>query len=121
MIFMDLHKVYDALYRSICLEILEGYGVGPREFRILWTNWSRLRMVAKAGGYYRAALKGAMGVTQVYPLSPTIFNVVVDALVRHWFTVMVESVEEWSRCVQEGRHKNAPFCVDDDMVALSDP
>ena len=28
-IFLDLHKVYDALYRSRCLEILEGYGMGP--------------------------------------------------------------------------------------------
>ena len=28
-IFLDLHKAYDALDRSRCLEILEGYGVGP--------------------------------------------------------------------------------------------
>ena len=27
-IFLDLHKEYDALDRSRCLEILEGYGVG---------------------------------------------------------------------------------------------
>ena len=47
-IFMDPHKVYGALDRPICLDILEGYGVGPRAFRILRTYWSRLRMVAKA-------------------------------------------------------------------------
>ena len=29
LIFLDLHKAYYALYRSRCLEILEGYGVGP--------------------------------------------------------------------------------------------
>ena len=28
-VFLDLHKVYDALDMSRCLEILEGYGVGP--------------------------------------------------------------------------------------------
>ena len=28
-IFLELHKAYDALDRSRCLEILEGYGVGP--------------------------------------------------------------------------------------------
>ena len=26
-IFLDLHNAYDALYRDICLDILEGYGV----------------------------------------------------------------------------------------------
>ena len=82
-IFLDLHKVYDALDRSRCLEILEGYGVGPRVWRLLQTYWQRLTMVARAGGYYGAALQGDRGVTQGDPLSPTIFNVVVDVVVRH--------------------------------------
>ena len=34
-IFLDLHKVYDALDRSRCLDILEGYGVGPQDRRPL--------------------------------------------------------------------------------------
>ena len=29
-IFLDLHKAYDALDRSRCLEILERYGIGPQ-------------------------------------------------------------------------------------------
>ena len=52
MIFLDLHKPYDALGRSRCLEILEGYGVGPKARRLLTTYWHRLTMVARAGGYY---------------------------------------------------------------------
>ena len=31
MIFLDLHKVYNNLESSRLLEILEGYGVGPRD------------------------------------------------------------------------------------------
>ena len=80
-IFLDLHKSHDALDRSRCLDILEGYGVGPRSCRILQTYWSQMRMVARAGGYYRAAFTGDRGVMQGDPLSPTIFNVVVDAVV----------------------------------------
>ena len=49
-------------------------------------------MVARVGGYYGEAFKGAWGVTQGDPLSPTIFNVVVDAVVRHW--VMLEMSED---------------------------
>ena len=40
-------------------------------------------IVARVGGYYGAAFKGAWGVKQGDPLSPTIFNVVMDAVVRH--------------------------------------
>ena len=83
-IFLDLTKAYDALDRSRCLDILEGYGIGPSARRLLKTYWRRLTMVARAGRYYGEAFKGERGVTQGDPLSPTIFNVVVDAVVRHW-------------------------------------
>ena len=71
MIFLDLHKVYYALDRSRCLEILEGYGVGPRARELLQTYWHRLTMVARVGGYYGTAFRGERGVTQGNPLSPT--------------------------------------------------
>ena len=58
MIFLYLHKVYDALDRSRCLEILEGYGVGPQARRLLQNYWRRLTMVAQARGYYRTVFKG---------------------------------------------------------------
>ena len=94
MILMDLHKAYDALNRSRCLFTFEGYGVVPRSHQLLQTYWKRFMIVASSGGYYGTAFQGARGVTHVDPLSPTIFNVVVDAVVRHWVTVMVEGVEE---------------------------
>ena len=59
--------------------------------------------------------------TQGDPLSHTIFNVEVDAVVRHWMMVMVEGAEEQSECRQEGRHHNTLFYADNGMVALSDP
>ena len=80
MIFLDLHKTYDALDRSRLLEILEGYGVGPRSRKLLQTYWHRLTMVARAGDYYGTSFRVERGVTQGDPLSPTIFNVVVDAV-----------------------------------------
>ena len=91
-IFLDLHTAYDALDRSRCLEILEGYGVGPRSKRLLHNYWRRLTMVARAGGYYGTDFKGERGVTQGDPLYPTIFNVVVDVVVRHWVTMALEEV-----------------------------
>ena len=54
-------------------------------------------------------------------LSPTIFNVVVDAVLRHWVTVMVEGAEERGKCGQEGRYHNHLFYADDGMVASLEP
>ena len=83
-IFLDLHKAYDALDRSRFLEILEGYGVSPKARKLLQTYRHRLTMVARAGGYYRTEFMGEIGVTQGDQLFPTIFNVVVNAVVWHW-------------------------------------
>ena len=49
-IFLDLTKSYDALDRPRCLDILEGYGVGPSSRRLLQNYWRRLTMAARAGG-----------------------------------------------------------------------
>ena len=78
-------------------------------------------MAERAGGYYGEAFKGNRGVTEGDLLSPTIFNIVADAVVRHWVVVMMEVAEEQGERVQESRHQNALFCADDGMVALLDP
>ena len=55
------------------------------------------------------------------PLSPTIFNVVVDAVVRHWVTLAMEEADKQGERGREGRHQASLFYADDGMVALSDP
>ena len=77
-------------------------------------------MVARAGGYCGAEFMGDRGVMQGDSLYPTIFNVVVDAVVKNWVSVMVEVSEERGGRRQEGIHHNALFYTDDGMVALSD-
>ena len=59
--------------------------------------------------------------TQGDPLSPTILNVVVDTVVRHWVTGFIADAGEQGDLGQEGRHQAALFYADNDMVALSDP
>ena len=120
-IFLDLTKAYDALDRSRCLEILEGYGVGPNARRLLTTYWRRLTMEARAAGYYGTEFGGERGVTQGDPLYSTIFNVVVDAVVWHWVNGIVEAAEAKGETGREGRHQSALFYADDGMVVLSDP
>ena len=78
-------------------------------------------MVAQAGRYYGTTFRGYRGATQGDPLSPTIFNVVVDAVIRNWVHGVVEKAEARGETGREGRHQAALFYSDDGMVALSDP
>ena len=77
--------------------------------------------MSRAGGYYRMAFQGSHGVTQGHPLSPKIFNMVVDVVARHWVTVMVEGAEERGKSGQEGRHQASIFYAYDGMVASLNP
>ena len=54
------------------------------------------------------------------PLSPTIFNMVVDGVVRHWVAVMVEGAEERGERGKEGRHHNDLLYADNGIVASLD-
>ena len=73
------------------------------------------------GRVLRVRLKVARGVTQGDPLSPTIFNVVVDAVVRHWVTMALDEAEKRGERGKECRHQAALFYADEGMLSLSDP
>ena len=82
-IFLDLRKTYDSLDREECIDILVGYEVGPRKTSILQMYWVQIHMAVNAGGNYGPAFQSQHEVNQEYPLSPTIFNLVVDAFIQH--------------------------------------
>ena len=48
-------------------------------------------MLAKDGGYFGRPFKGYQDFMQGETLSPKIFNVIVDAVIRHWVTVATPS------------------------------
>ena len=60
------------------------YGVEPRSLCLLCRYWAQLHIVARVEEYYGLPFRRERGVTQGDPLSPTTFNVVVDAVVCHW-------------------------------------
>ena len=45
-------------------------------------------MAEKAGGHYGPVFQSHRGVTQEVPLSHTMFNLVVDSVIKHWVTVV---------------------------------
>jgi hypothetical protein len=84
MVFMDLKKAYDTLDRMQALRILKEYGVGEKLWRIISTIWANDTMVPRQAGYFGCAFRAHRGVRQGGIMSPVTFNVMVDAVVRHW-------------------------------------
>ena len=60
-IFVNIHKIYDALDWGRALEILEGCGVGPQVLQLLTQYWYWETMVARIFGY--VILSGIPGFT----------------------------------------------------------
>ena len=58
-------------------------------------------MVDCTGRYYGVALQDFRGVNQGYQLSSTIFNVVMDEVVRNWVSLVAGDVVEPDGMVRE--------------------
>jgi hypothetical protein len=91
MVFLDLKKAYDTLDRNRTLQILEGYGLGANLRRFLSMIWEGDTMVPKQSGYFGKAFKASRGVRQGDIISPMIFNIVLDAVIREWEVQMGEN------------------------------
>jgi hypothetical protein len=66
------------------LPILQNYGVGEQILQLITKFWNSLTVVAKQQGYYGKPFRSERGTTQGDIVSPTIFNIIVDAVVRAW-------------------------------------
>ena len=74
-------KAYDSLDRGRCMEIIRGYGKVPKIQRLLHRYWYIQKVVPKAGNCFGHPFNAERVVTQGDPVSPTISNIVVDAVV----------------------------------------
>lgn len=86
-IFLDLSKAYDTLDRDRTLRILQEIGLGPSLRRLLRNYWKSQEIVPKQNGYHGRPFHATRGVTQGDIISPMLFNIVVDVIVRYWLSV----------------------------------
>jgi hypothetical protein len=120
LIFLDLTKAYDTLDHGRTLEILRQYGVGPNVIRLLSNFWEKLNIVARQSGYYSSPFRISRGVTQGDVISPMIFNIVVDCVIRYWFHCL--SLDPLTVNADDSIPEvSAGFYADDGVLAGHDP
>ena len=121
-VFVNLKKAFDAMDRERCLLILEGYGAGPKMVRLIRNFWNQATMVCRASGNYGEPFQAGRGVTQGGPLSPKLFNILVDAVAREWMRELREgSQHNEAETAQLMASFFAVFYVDDAYLASRDP
>ena len=116
-VFLDLRKAYDAMDRSRCLLILKDCGVGFKTLRLIQRFWDGSVLVCRASGCYGEPFKARRGVTQGGPVSPTIFNLMVDAVIREWERqLLLEGLP-----LNQVRVLVAIFYADNGLIAARNP
>ena len=85
-VFLDLSKVYDSFDRGRLLQTLGGYGSGPQLQVLLKDFFDNLEVVTWKGRFHGPLFHTSRGTIQRGIKTPTLFNVLVDNVIRHWLS-----------------------------------
>ena len=92
-------------------------GVGEKTVRLIARFWKKGVLCCRAAGYYGRIFRERRGVTQGGPLSPTIFNLMVDAILREWERQLVAE----GLGLDDVRRLFTCFYADDGLLAAREP
>ena len=76
--------------RDRLLITLEVYVAGPRLCRILETFWDFQQVVLRQNSFHGTSFPITRGKMQGGTVSPTMFNMVVDNVIKTWLFMIVE-------------------------------
>jgi len=89
-IFIDVSKAYDGLDCECTLLVLQDYGVGRNTLQILNNFWDAHTIIPRQRGFFGTPFRAEQGVTQGDIISPTIFNIVIDCVLHHWYKSLLD-------------------------------
>ena len=81
-VFLDVRNTCEFMDSGRFLKILRGYGLGKNLDLLLKNYWKRQKIVPNMGKCLGKVFGTGGVVTQGEPVSPMIFNIMVDAVVR---------------------------------------
>ena len=87
---------------------LEGYGAKPCMCSLLETFWECQQVMPRQNGFQGTAFPATRGTNQGGLLYPTLFNVVVDKIIRTWLSMMLE----YQRVDHDGLGDTVWWCLE---------
>ena len=90
LLLLDLRKAHNNLDQGRLLQTLVGYGAGLKLRVLLVEFWSRQELVTHQNGFHSPQFRETIDMTLGGLDLPTLFNVSVYSVVRHWLSPIVE-------------------------------
>ena len=94
-VLIDLRKSYDYVNRSKMIQLLQEYGVGEKMRNVIENYWEKQLVVVRKGKFFGNPFHPTRGVTQGDIISPTLFNIVVDTVVRNVAQTVIRNAFVW--------------------------
>ena len=108
MVFLDVKKAYDTIDRQRTINMLGKYGLGERTCKLIKNMWEEDIIIPKQQMFYGKSFNAERGVKQGDIMSPTIFNIIIDSIVRDCIQKMKDKGDETT---------NIQFYADDGIIA----
>ena len=83
LVFLELCKAYNTVDSGRLLTTMESYDAGPCMFRLLEVFWDQKEVITRQNGYHGPHFKATQENTQGRIISPTLFNLIFDNVVRN--------------------------------------
>eukprot|EP00978_Attheya_sp_CCMP212_P003779 scaffold8023_cov54-Attheya_sp.AAC.7 len=79
--------------------------------------WDKQQIIVKASGYHGTPFQATRGVTQGDPVPPTIFNIMVDAVIRYWLSLACGKDASRDGLCYEVKEQCVLFYADDELLS----
>ena len=119
-VYIDLTKAYDSVDRERTLKTLGEYGVGPRLLRLIKHYWDHQKIAPRQRGYHGPLILPERGYVQGGLKSCIDFNIMVDAVVRYWLTLVIPDDDVQDGLGRTVGDKLAVIYADDGLLSAKD-
>ena len=103
------------------MEVIRVYRLSANLKQILCNYWCVYRLVPRSGRYYIQILQMGRGATHGDPVPPTIFNIVIDAVVWGKLQEVCGPQESLNGLGWAARDQDTVLYADYDCIALRNP